>query len=190
MLKKSSQYTGIAPKRSFFSTLAADVFVAVVCAVIMLQIIRPIVVRQTSMENTLSEGDYMILYKLAYMNHAPERGDIVIFKSDLYDPSYGKKEHLIKRVIGLPGDVIEIKDDQLYLNGEEYHEDYILSGRTPAIDLPREGDSYKVPEDCYFCMGDNREGSLDSRSAEIGSVPFKEIEGKVVVRLFPERKTF
>lgn len=173
---------------SFIKSLLVDVIIAVCLAGAVLYFIRPTIVKQTSMENTLHENDYMIMYRLAYKKHAPERGDIVIFQSDLVNEDSGKDKLLIKRVIGLPGDEIMIKDDQLYINGEAYYEDYLKDGYTPAFEIPQEGETYKVPDGTYFCMGDNRAGSVDSRRSEVGVVPGESIKGKVIVRLFPFNK--
>ena len=185
--KKESEGAG-----SFLRSLLIDVVIAVLLAAAVLYFIRPTIVKQTSMEDTLHENDYMIMYRQAYKNHGPERGDIIIFQSSLTDEDSGKDKLLIKRVIGLPGDEIMISDNQLYINGEAYIEDYLRDGYTPAFERPAEGETYTVPEVFYFCMGDNRAGSVDSRRFEVGDVPFEAIKGKVILRLFPfnQIKTF
>ena len=170
---------------SFLRSLIIDILIALLLAAAVLYFIRPTIVKQTSMEDTLHENDYMIMYRQAYKKHEPERGDIIIFQSSLTDEESGRDKLLIKRVIGLPGDEIMIKDNQLYLNGEPYYEDYLRDGYTPAFERPAEGETYTVPDGCYFCMGDNRAGSVDSRRYEVGDVPFEAIKGKVVIRLFP-----
>ena len=173
---------------SFLKSLLVDVLIAVLLAGAVLYFIRPTIVKQSSMEDTLKENDYMIMYRQAYKKNTPERGDIIIFQSDLINEDSGKDKLLIKRVIGLPGDEIMIKEDQLYINGEAYHEDYLKDGYTPAFEIPPEGETYKVPEDSYFCMGDNRVGSVDSRRSEVGVISKDVIKGKVIVRLFPFNK--
>ena len=170
---------------SFLKSLLVDVLIAVLLAGAVLYFIRPTIVKQTSMEDTLHENDYMIMYRRAYNKNDPERGDIVVFQSSLTDEESGRDKLLIKRVIGLPGDEIMISDNQLYINGEEYYEDYLKDGYTPAFERPVEGETYTVPEGYYFCMGDNRAGSVDSRRFEVGDVPRDAIRGKVVIRLFP-----
>lgn len=173
---------------SFLRSLLIDVIIAVILAAIVLFFIRPTIVKQTSMENTLHENDYMIMARQAYRSHDPQRGDIIIFQSTMPDESTGRDKLLIKRVIGLPGDDISIIDDQLYINGEAYEEDYLKDGYTPAFEIPAEGETCTVPENNYFVMGDNRAGSIDSRRSEVGCVDRSQIQGKVVLRLFPFNK--
>lgn len=174
---------------SFFKSLITDIAIAAVIAGAVLFFVRPTIVKQTSMLETLQPNDYLIMYRRAYSgDKTPERGDIVIFQSDLVNEEDGKDKLLIKRVIGLPGDVISIVNSQVYINGEEYKEDYLADGITPVVDIPTEGESYTVPEGEYFCMGDNRVVSIDSRSSEVGCVSKDQIKGKAVLRLFPFNK--
>lgn len=174
---------------SFLRSLVTDVAIAAVIAGAVLFFVRPTIVKQTSMLETLQPNDYLIMYRRAYTgDKTPQRGDIIIFQSELVNEENGKDKLLIKRVIGLPGDEISIVNSQLYINGEEYVEDYLPDGITPVVDMPREGESYTVPEDRYFCMGDNRVVSIDSRSSEVGCVSKDQIKGKAVLRLFPFNK--
>ena len=173
---------------SFIKSFLIDLIIALLLAGAVLYFIRPTIVKQSSMEDTLHENDYMIMYRQAYRSHDPARGDIIIFQSDLINEDSGQEKLLIKRVIGLPGDEIKISDGQVYINGEAYKEDYLKDGYTPAFEIPREGETYTVPEDEYFCMGDNRVGSIDSRRTEVGCVDRSLIKGKVVLRLFPFNK--
>ena len=142
----------------------------------------------------------------------PERGDIITFeapsKEYASDPGFNRedviakysneptnifskfvyyfleigKESYIKRVIGLPGDHIEIKDGKVYLNGEEFNEPYLQEGVTTSVDI-NEYHDLVVPENCVFVMGDNRDHSTDSRA--FGCIPLEKIEGKVWIRFWP-----
>ena len=166
----------------FTKNLLKDILIAVILAYIILFFIRPTVVKQTSVQPTFNPNDYVILYKRAYSNKMPKRGDVIVFESSILDQN-GKDKLLIKRVIGLPGDIITIKDDKLYINGNIYEEDYLKDGITPGI-----VDNLKVPDGEFFVMGDNRVVSLDSRSEEVGTIKKSRIRGKAVIRLFPFNK--
>ncbi|MGN0320533.1 MAG: signal peptidase I [Lachnospira sp.] len=107
-----------------------------------------------SMENTILTGDRLIGFRLAYLFNEPERGDIVIFK---YPDD--ESQNFVKRVIGVPGDVIQITGGHVYVNGDMLEESYI---REPMNDDGEEL-TYVVPEDSYFMLGDNRNNSKDSR---------------------------
>lgn len=127
-----------------------------------------------SMNNTINTWDRLIGFRLSYMFSSPKRGDIVIFKyPDDETASY------VKRVIGLPGDVIEIKDGHVTVNGEVLEEDYIKEDMITDKDQV-----YVVPEDCYFMMGDNRNNSLDSRYWVNKYVAKDKILAKVIFRYY------
>lgn len=165
-----------------------DIAISLSLALIVSVFFRPTIVNGASMEDTLHDGDYMFMARQAYHNHDPEKGDIVIIQSTLDYERSDKGKLIIKRVIGLPEDIIEIKGDTLYVNGEQIQEDYIKDGITPAGDIPAEGESLTVPEGHFFVLGDNRCNSTDSRSSEVGLITKEDIKGKVVLRLFPFTK--
>lgn len=132
-----------------------------------------------SMENTIMEGDQLFGNRLAYRNSDPQRYDIVIFK---YPDN--EKQLFIKRVIGLPGETVNIVDGKVYINDDP----------TPLDDsfLPEkmEGDfgPYQVPENCYFMLGDNRNWSNDSRSWVNTYVRRDQILAKAALRYWPLTK--
>ena len=159
--------------------LVRDIAVAFVVILVVLQFVKPTIVFEHSMEDTLHPEDYVFLAKQAYNVGDVEYGDIVVFSSTLID-DYGMQKNLIKRVIGLPGDSIEIKDEAVYRNGERLHEPYTREGFTEG-----EMDLVIVPMDSYFVLGDNRQQSRDSRSEEVGFVSKDKLQGKVIFRLFP-----
>ena len=132
-----------------------------------------------SMNSTLIDGDVLILSKANYRFFDIKRGDIISL-------DYEDTKYLIKRVIGLPGDTIEIKDNVLYLNGEVYNEDYLNEG-LEYTDISLSYLGYDtIPEDMYLVLGDNRENSLDSR--EIGLISKDSVNGKIVLRIWPINK--
>lgn len=129
-----------------------------------------------SMENTVMTHDQIIGYRLAYLFSQPKRGDIVMFPF----PDDESVKYL-KRIIGLPGEVVEIIDGKVYINGsaEPLEEDYLKEKPNGSFG------PYTVPEDSYFMMGDNRNSSLDSRFWEHPFVKKDKIIGKAVFRYSP-----
>ena len=157
-----------------------DILIAVAIAAVILAFFKPIIIQQQSMEPNFYSGDYVITSRQAYNIFGdPQRGDIIVFKSDLYTDE-GEAKNLIKRIIGLPGDTVEIIEGEVYLNGEVLNEEYIKepghSGEMEAV---------TVPEGELFVMGDNRRVSQDSRSGAVGTISQDTIVGKVVVRVYP-----
>ena len=142
--------------------------VAVLVATLLLPVLQ---IEGTSMEPTLSGGDIVLLTKTTRF----ERGDLCGFTWN--------NKLLIKRVIGLPGDWIEIDvDGTVYLNGEKLDEPYVSNASLGECDLEF---PYQVPPEQYFVIGDMRESSVDSRNTLIGCVPKDQIVGKVFFRVWP-----
>ncbi len=155
-------------------------------------------VRQCSMQNTLFEGQRLIENKIQYHFAKPQRGDIVIINQDMkkgfvnifldntrefiegfYKQGDEIGSRLVKRIIGVPGDQIDIRDGNVYINGALYDESYVVGETAPfQTTFP-----ITIPEHEYFVMGDNRENSMDSR--DFGLIDQTEIEGKAVWRLWP-----
>ena len=162
-----------------------DVLFAILFAFLILQFIMPTVVKESSMENTLIENDYLIVSKKAYKIFGDcERGDVIVFQSriPMGDGSDDKKL-LVKRIIAIGGDTISISGGKVYVNGEEIKEDYLKDGTTNG-----EMAETAIPEGYLFCMGDNRLVSRDSRDASVGLISEDDVKGKVVLRLFPIKK--
>jgi signal peptidase I len=130
-----------------------------------------------SMEDTLRKGDLLIADKFSYklLHHEPQRGDVMIFQ---YPED--KKLDYIKRVIGLPGDIVEVRDGEVYVNGKALDEEYIKE--EPIQDFGPE----PVPANHYFVMGDNRNHSSDSRVW--GWVPKQNFEGRALFVFWPPQR--
>ncbi len=128
----------------------------------------------TSMEPNLHDGQYLIINKFVYYLHPPERGDIVVF----HYPKNPRRD-FIKRVIGLPGEKVEVKGKHLFINGEEIEEPYTLYTGNYAWGPKRLG------EDEYFVLGDNRNSSSDSHNW--GSLPGDAIIGKAWISYWPPK---
>ena len=158
--------------------LAIDVGVAVAIAVTVSLFVSPTIVNETSMQPTIDPNDYLLMSKQAYRFGEPKRGDIIVFKSNIKAEDNKHNKMLIKRVIGIPGDIITIVDGNVYRNGEKLEESYIKEGGT-------NGKIYnlEVPVGEVFVLGDNREVSVDSR--EIGCVKISKVKGRAFFRLFP-----
>jgi signal peptidase I len=148
-------------------------------AILVIQFVKPSVVREHSMEDTLHNGDYIFLARQAYSFGEFEHGDIVVFESFLLGEN-GANKNLVKRVIGLPGDTIEIHDGFVWRNGEKLIEPYTKDGRTDG-----ELGEVTVPEHGLFVLGDNRQNSTDSRSPTIGYINEVEVLGKAIFRMYP-----
>ncbi|PAB61416.1 signal peptidase I [Anaeromicrobium sediminis] len=152
---------------------------ATVLALIISVFIRPTLVKGNSMDPSFYNNDYLLINEIPYTLMEPERGDVVIFKTFIMT-STGKVKNLIKRVIGVSGDLVEIRNGKTYVNGEEINENYIKDNYV-GKDL-----KIRVPADKIFVMGDNREISLDSR--KLGPIKKDKIKGKVFFRIYPFNK--
>ena len=155
-------------------------------------------VRQCSMQNTLFEGQHLIENKMQYYFSKPQRGDIVIINQNTIKGVFNiyidnlksmldkfstnseyEKTRLIKRVIGIPGDTVDIKNGSIYLNKQLYNEPYVkgITMRN-GMEFP-----VTIPDNEYFVLGDNRENSSDSR--QLGFIKMDNIEGKAILRFWP-----
>ena len=137
-------------------------------------------VEGASMENTLHNGDNLIVDKLSYRFHDPERFDIIVFPFQFQDTTY-----YIKRIIGLPGETVQIMDDgSIYINGEKLEENYGMEVIKPET-IGRAAEPIELGDDEYFVMGDNRNNSSDSRTDMVGNIKRENIIGKAWLRIWP-----
>lgn len=158
-----------------------DILIAIVIVVAITAVIKPTIVKESSMEPTLYENNYLFINKLAYMTKDhPEYEDIIVFKSGLETDDGKGKKLLIKRVIGVEGDVMTVSEGIVYRNGYPLEEPYTLEGYTNGT-----VSEFTVPQDQVFVMGDNRSISLDSRDPSVGTVSEDDIMGKAFIRLYP-----
>ena len=160
-----------------FSWSSILVVGAVRALVLILCIIANSRVPSASMENTIMTGDRVVGFRLTYLFQEPKRGDIIIFKFPDDESLY-----YVKRIIGEPGDIVDIKDGKVYLNNSEtpLEEDYIKEPMIPEADM-----HFEVPDGAYFCLGDNRNNSADSRRWVHPYVYKEKIIAKVIFRYFP-----
>lgn len=160
-----------------------DILIAVAISVVIMQFIKPTIVREHSMEETLKENDYILLSRQAYgLFGEPQRGDIVVFESDLKMQD-GSNKLLVKRIIAIPGDTISIEDGWVIVNDQQVKEDYTKDGYTAS-----EMEEVSIPDGYLFAMGDNRQNSMDSRDSRVGLISLDTVIGKAFFRLYPFSK--
>lgn len=185
----------VPPKKASFTRELFNFALIVIFIVlpIRLFVAQPFIVVGSSMEPTFIDNDYLIVDELTYKLEPPQRGDVVVFK---YDESYGTSEtmtdpnnagskYFIKRVIGLPGETVDIHDGKVTIINAKNPKGFVLD-ETYVKELPTNTLTVTLDKDHYFVMGDNREVSFDSRSW--GPLPKDKIVGKVAARLLPVSK--
>ena len=174
-------------KNELVEWLKAIVIGAIFAIAIRAFIFSPVSVQGASMMPTYEDGDRVIVNKIGKAISDFERFDIIVFKAT-------ESEDYIKRIIGVPGDHVEYKNDELYINGEKYEEPYLEQYK---LELNDHGDLtydftleeitgfYHIPEGYYFVLGDNRRVSNDSRNPSVGLISTDEILGKASIRFYP-----
>ena len=158
-------------------TFLRDTLLTIILTIVIFFLIQATVqvsiVTGSSMEPHLHDGQRVVVNKAVYLLHQPERGDVIIF----HPPNNSGATPFIKRVIGLPGDAVEIKKGEVYVNGYPLEEPYIKEA--PAYTLPEE----KIDGNKYFVLGDNRNNTSDSHVW--GTVPQINIIGKAWISIWP-----
>lgn len=144
-------------------------------------VLQKTIVDGSSMEETLSNGDQLYVEKISYRFDMLKRFDIIVF----YPFGRDNEEYYVKRIIGLPGETIQIKEGKIYINGELIHEEY---GIEPIEYAGRAAEPLLLGDDEYFVMGDNRNISKDSRYEAVGNVSKKNIGGRAFLRVSPFSK--
>lgn len=162
--------------RSYAIIIVAAVLVAIFVNTFIISNTR---VPTGSMENTIMCGNRLFGNRLAYKTSKPKRGDVIIFK---YPDDETGKTNYIKRVIGLPGETVNIVDGKVYIDGKELKEDYLKEEPQGSFG------PYEVPEKSYFVMGDNRNNSSDARFWENTYVTEDKIIAKAVIKYWPNIK--
>ena len=161
--------------KEIMSTL---VFLVAVFTLLQLAMPRSIV-HGSSMEPSFEEGERLVISRLSYLFGDPQRGDIVVFNSP--SPLQDNEPPLIKRIIGMPGDTVELRSQQLYINNELVEEPYV---NDPECRPTKCRDNvWELGEEEYFVMGDNRNVSRDSRS--FGKIARDNIIGEALIRFWP-----
>ena len=174
-------------KNELVEWIKAIAFALLVAFVIKQFLFTPVLVKGASMMPTLEDQDRVIINKIGPKFKSVDRFDIVVVKMN-------EEENYIKRIIGLPGDKIEYKDDQLYINGEKYSEPYLDQYKKELKDsgsltydftLEQILGETTVPEGNYFVLGDNRRVSKDSRVPDVGFIPKEKIMGTTSIICWP-----
>ena len=156
----------------YFACLLAAVFL------INTFVIQRTMVSGESMYPYLHDKDQLMMDKLSYRFHDPERIDIVV----LPVVRDGKEEYYIKRIIGMPGETVQIKEGYIYIDGEQLEENY---GAEAMMDAGRAAQEITLGDDEYFVLGDNRNKSDDSRYDNVGNLKRDKIVGRAWVRIWP-----
>ncbi len=162
---------------AFFMDILEVIVLAIgIFLIVYLLILRPHKIKGQSMHPTFPDAEYLLTEKITYYKRDPIRGDVIVFKPPI------SEDEFIKRVIGLPGENVMVKDGKVYINDKLLKEDYI-GVQTNSSAFLAEGVNYKIPAGNYIVMGDNRPHSSDSRAW--GPITKKDITGKAWLVYWP-----
>jgi signal peptidase I len=186
MSKKQDRHLSVEKKgqkaKTGFWPSFIEMLKIILCAIVIAILIKSFIIDtreipSTSMVPTIEIGDRVILWRLAYdFGNEPQRGDIIVFKPPA---ELNEKTDLVKRVIGLPDETVEIKDGYVYINGKALTEDYLNEKPTYTYG------PVTVPDGCYFVMGDNRNVSVDSHMWPNPFLAEDAIKGKALCIYWP-----
>lgn len=169
------------PVREVLSTILYLALVILAAYLIVTFVGQRTEVNGSSMENTLNNGDNLIVDKISYRLGSPKRFDVVVFPYPQNPSTY-----FIKRVIGLPGETVQIDSSgKIYINGQVLEENF---GREVISNPGLAQEPIKLGEDQYFVLGDNRNNSMDSRDSRVGLISGKSMVGKAFLRIWPLNK--
>ena len=169
------------PVREVLSTILYLALVILAAYLIVTFVGQSTEVNGSSMENTLDNGDNLIVDKISYRLGSPKRFDVVVFPYPQNPSTY-----FIKRVIGLPGETVQIDSSgKIYINGQVLEENF---GREVISNPGLAQEPIKLGEDQYFVLGDNRNNSMDSRDSRVGLISGKSMVGKAFLRIWPLNK--
>lgn len=175
-IRKSSRLKGFLFDLIFYGTL---IFASIY--IIPNYVMQRTIVDGSSMETSLSNGDQLYVEKISYHFNMLDRFDIIVF----YPYGRENEEYYVKRIIGLPGETVQIIGSDIYINGEILEENY---GKDPIDNPGRAANPIELGENEYFVMGDNRTISKDSRYTNVGNVSKKNIGGRAFFRISPLKK--
>ena len=165
--------------RNSLVELCVYIAIIVICvAFVPKYVLQRTIVDGKSMMNTLKNGENLLVEKVSYHFTDPDRFDVIVF----YPHGRDSSDYYIKRVIGLPGETIQIKGEDIYINDEKIEENF---GKDPIMDPGIAENPIKLGDDEFFVLGDNRTVSEDSRYEEVGPVKRENIEGRAILRIYP-----
>lgn len=169
-------------RRSAIDWLVVAAVAVGAALVVRLLVVQQFAVEGDSMLGTLHSGDRVMVNKLSYRFHDPSRGDVVVLEDS---DSALETRDLIKRVIGLPGETVEYRDCVLRINGRQVDEPYLDGDLVQPGHCGDAQSALQVEPGHIFVMGDNRDASLDSRTAAIGQIPLSNVVGRAFVVVWP-----
>jgi len=181
---KSTPQSGFALGKFLLEFIQSIVLALAVFVLFYLFVAQPNEVKGSSMFPNFKDKQYLLTEKISYQFNEPKRGDVVIFKAPASEPCAADECEYIKRVIGIPGDKVMVKEGDVYLNGEKLDQSFLpeMVYSSPG-EYMEEGVEKEVPEGQYLCFGDNRPNSRDGR--EFGPIDRDLIIGKAFFRYWP-----